>query len=231
MEGLLELINRLKHMRQHISAPLLVVSLLISLGFDLATARLLDCRHGIARIKYQTRFDESPSMPSTFSRNDLETISTNTDFVAASRDLTRLSAKLAQCKQHCKVLKPMVLSIDVSGEEHILSATPERKQRITRDVEVLKNLNLYTIRLIYANAAEAEFLSLRAQAYVQTVYYLLEPPNPKIKRSNRMLDLLPNRPQRKRNKPRNNPRLPKNSGTKSTRQHSNEKHRNSNIKR
>lgn len=166
-----ELFQRLEFMKAHIAAPLLLATLLVELKMDGINERIDQCYAGIRTVKFQTGLAHTPNMPST----SQQVLESNEDVLAIdptmiSKDLTRIRAKLAQCRQYLEVLQPVVDYLDEAGDQCAeVTQSEQQKERARAANYILKTINSWNLKYMKSTTARTAFLMERATAYVQTV--------------------------------------------------------------
>lgn len=166
-----ELFKRLKFMRAYIAAPMLLATLLVDFKLDSINISIDECYMGIRIIKFQTGLAHTLSVRSSSQKLPIKDENTqNTDPTAISKDLTRIRAKLAQCRHYIEILQPVVECLEDAGSHCMESVQSEKhKARVRTANALLKAMHSLNRKYMQSTSAPLKYLIEMATAYVQTV--------------------------------------------------------------
>lgn len=172
----LDMISRLKHAKRLISAPMLLPILLVEMNIATVQRRISMAHKGLSTITYQTNLRDTASMPAGAHEraNKIDDAERDAEIVTISRDLIRISAKLAKSIYVCDVLIQICQYLQEAGPQCVTSLTRDsptsrRRENAIQSNEAVQNIIVFNIRWIHSTHSKAIFFSRKADAYVQTV--------------------------------------------------------------
>jgi hypothetical protein len=175
-DGILELISWLGHSKHLISAPELLPILLVEMNTRMVQGRISSAHKGLNTITHQINLDRTPSMPATRHEiaNAIEEAEKDAEIVTISRDLTRISAKLAKNIYVCSSLIQICRYLQEVGQQSLVisgksSATDRSPEHVTEVGEKIRNMLKFNIQWLESSNSRALSLTQKADAYVQTV--------------------------------------------------------------
>jgi len=165
--GIEEVWARLRAMKKHIWAPMLLPSVLVQSRRNWIKRRLCFCHEVIGTVRSKTGLDARDARTKDNNIRDIPPLAV--DNVEISKDLTFVREKLAKIDHECDSLIDLLTSLDRAGQD-CLDETPKAYIiKAREDNALLREMNADTASLTRSSKGYTNFLSRRASAYVQTV--------------------------------------------------------------
>lgn len=166
-----ELFRRLEFMNAHIAAPMLFATLLIDVEMEYINRIIEQCHSGIRTIKIQTGLAQTPSVPSrSLCSPTVDEAAQTADVTTISKDLTRIRAKLVQCRHYIETMQPIVQYLEVAGSQCMEGVqSEEHRARMRTSHALRKAMDSLNIKYLQSTNARLKHLLARSDAYVQTV--------------------------------------------------------------
>jgi hypothetical protein len=164
-----ELLIRLEHMQRHTVSPMLLPILLVELRSESIGQKVNGCHKAVGDIKYFTGIHALHELPQHSERSRQLKPEDAKAVTELSRELTRNAAKLAQIENNCEVHISMLKFI-TKAMGMCFKATPrERKDVLAQADGLSKSMAAFMTSSLISVKGRSNYLSKRAQSYVQTV--------------------------------------------------------------